>query len=120
MKGGADPADTVLSLCWRHFSPERLRGCASLAPVPPPPPQAVQSTDNPSDQHRRSASTRSDLLLEPMAERQTSRVSWLLPQALSEALFDSVNQSLFARRAQVLGERLFLIYKFQPWKFYKC
>lgn len=42
-----------------------------------------------------------------MAERQTSSVSWLLPQALSEALFDGVKLKLVcATRASAGREAL--------------
>lgn len=47
-----------------------------------------------------------------MADRETSNVRRLFLQALSEALLDCVNQSLFALLARTLGERLVLIYKF--------
>lgn len=49
----------------------------------------------------------------------TSKVSRLFLQARSEALFDCVNQSVFALRSQTLGEWIVLNYKFYPWKFYK-
>lgn len=111
-----DTADTVVSLCWRHFSPERVcvkegvrhwhrsltaggseRGARRNVQI---------TAQNPRFHEIYWLTVGAD------GRRETSNVRRLFLQALSEALLDCVNQSLFALLARTLGKRLVLIYKF--------
>lgn len=111
--GCPDKADTVVSLCWRHCSSERVeRVCVIGTGLSPRAIESAGRGETFKSLHKSPVFMRFiDLLSMPMADRETANVRRLFLQALSEALFDCVNQSFFALRARTLFDRLDLIYK---------
>lgn len=121
--GAAGPADTLVSLLESFWIQNASRGRASLAQV--------------CHRGRFREKVRSNVAITAQnprfdgfdppgvgrsgsaGDRETSSLC-LSPAGASDELLDCVNQSLFVLHTRKLGERLFLIYKFKPWEFYRC